>query len=115
MNISATVMALAAGATMMALPAASLAMELIQFSVKDHRFMPAEATVPAGEKFRMEVTNLDATPEEVESHDLKIEKIVVGGGKISVVAGPLQPGSYKLFGDYHPDTAAATVQAIKKD
>lgn len=115
MNISVLAIALAVAATMMTLPCPGSATELVQLSVKDHRFTPNEITVPAGEKFRMEVTNQDEAPEEIESHDLKIEKIVTGGGKISLVAGPLQPGSYKVFGDYHPDSAVATVHVVDKD
>ena len=95
--------------------ASAVAMDPYRLSIKEHRFEPAEITVPAGEKFRIEVTNEDPTPEEFESHELKVEKIVVGGSKINVLAGPLPPGLYKVFGDYHPDTAVATVDAVKKD
>ena len=91
------------------------AAETLRLSLKDHRFTPETIVVPAGEKFRIEVSNFDATPEEFESHDLKIEKIVVGGGTIAVSAGPLQPGTYAVFGDYHPDTAKATVTAVRKE
>ena len=91
------------------------AMETLRLSLKDHRFTPETIVVPAGERFRIEVSNADETPEEFESHDLKVEKIVVGGGTIAVSAGPLQPGTYTVCGDYHPDTAKATVTAVKKD
>lgn len=107
--------AILAGGTILVPPRPGSAAEFIEFSVKDHRLSPTEVTVPAGQKFRIEVTNQDDTPEEFESHELKVEKIIVGGGKISVLAGPLEPGSYKVFGDYHPDTAVATVTAVKKD
>jgi Cupredoxin-like domain len=36
---------------------------------------------------------------------------VVGGGKISVFVGPLKPGTYAFFDDYHPDTAKGTMIA----
>jgi heme/copper-type cytochrome/quinol oxidase subunit 2 len=83
-------------------------------TLKDHRFNPAEVTVPAGERFRIEVTNQDDTPSEFESGDLRVEKIVVPGGKIGVMAGPLKPGNYKFFDDYHPDSATGTVIAVEK-
>jgi hypothetical protein len=67
---------------------------------------------PAGERFQIEVSNEDATPSEFESSELRIEKIVAAGRKISVVAGPLKPGTYKFFDDYHPDTAVGTLTAI---
>lgn len=83
-------------------------------TLKDHRFNPAEVTVPAGERFRIEVANQDDTPAEFESSDLRVEKIVVPGGKIGVMAGPLKPGRYKFFDDYHPDSATGTVIAVEK-
>jgi len=85
------------------------AAEPVQLTLKDHRFTPAEVTVPAGERFRIEVVNADPTPAEFESSDLRVEKIVVPGGKISVFAGPLKPGNYKFFDDYHPDVAVGFV------
>ncbi len=66
-------------------------------------------TPPANERFRIEITNQDATPAEFESTDLRAEKIVVPGGKITVMAGPLKPGTYAFFDDYHPDTAKGTL------
>jgi hypothetical protein len=29
------------------------------------------------------------------------------------MAGPLKPGTYKFFDDYHPDTATGTITAIE--
>lgn len=88
------------------------AAEPVALSIKDHRFTPDTLSVPAGEKFKIQVTNLDDTPEEFESHDLKIEKIVVPGGTIMVTAGPLKPGSYRFVGDYHEETANGTITAV---
>jgi hypothetical protein len=96
------------------LPAAgaAVAAETVMLTIKDHRFEPSEVSVPAGERFRIEVQNQDSTPAEFESSDLRIEKIVVPGGKIAVMAGPLKPGIYKFFDDYHPDTAKGTMTAV---
>lgn len=90
-----------------------LAAEPITLTIKDHRFTPDQVTAPAGERFRIEVSNQDATPSEFESGELRIEKIVTAGGKISVLAGPLKPGTYKFFDDYHPDTAVGTLTAVE--
>jgi hypothetical protein len=83
----------------------------ISLTLKDHRFVPAEVTAPANERFRIEVVNQDPTPSEFESSDLRVEKIVVPGGKISVMAGPLKPGKYTFFDDYNPDQAKGTLTA----
>jgi hypothetical protein len=91
---------------------AVLAAEAVTLTIKNHQFVPSEVSVPAGERFRIEVENQDSTPAEFESADLRVEKIVVPGGKITVMAGPLKPGIYKFFDDYHPDTATGTMTAI---
>jgi heme/copper-type cytochrome/quinol oxidase subunit 2 len=90
------------------------AAEPMRLTLQDHRFAPAELTVPANERFRIEVTNQDTTPAEFESSDLRAEKIVVAGGKITVIAGPLKPGTYTFFDDYHPDTAKGTLTAVER-
>ena len=89
----------------------SAAADPVELSLKGHKFTPADVTVPANQKFQIKVTNADEAPAEFESHDLKVEKIVVPGGTITVTAGPLKPGTYQFFDDYHPDDASGTVTA----
>jgi Cupredoxin-like domain len=98
------------------LPAAvaALAAEVVTLTIKNHQFVPSEVSVTAGERFRIEVENQDSTPAEFESADLRVEKIVVPGGKIAVMAGPLKPGRYKFFDDYHPVTAKGTLTAVER-
>jgi len=73
--------------------------------IKDHRFIPAEMIVPANIKFRLVVVNEDSTPEEFESHELNREKVVTGNSKIVVFLGPLKPGKYGYYGEFHMNTA----------
>jgi hypothetical protein len=101
---SVSVFALAVAFGLGASPVA-MAAGPVTLTLKDHGFTPAEAKAPANERFRIEITNQDATPAEFESTDLRAEKIVVPGGKIAVMAGPLKPGKYAFFDDYHPDVA----------
>lgn len=84
---------------------------MLSLKLKDHKFSPAELTIPSGERFQIEVENLDDTPAEFESSALKVEKIVVGKSKIMVRVGPLRPGAYPFFDDYHPDDAKGTLTA----
>lgn len=97
----------------LAVPA--LAADPIVLTLKNHHFTPNAITVPAGERLRIDVKNDDPTPAEFESHDLRVEKIVPPGGHISVLVGPLKPGTYRFFDEYHPDTAQGTLTAIKKE
>jgi plastocyanin len=73
--------------------------------IKDHKFAPAELTIPAGQKVKLVVENQDPTPEEFESYDFNREKIVPGNGRIVVFVGPLKPGKYEFFGEFNPRTA----------
>ena len=77
--------------------------------IKDHKFSPAELTVPANTKIKLIIENKDATPEEFESYDLNREKVVSGNGKITVFIGPLKPGTYGYFGEFHMDTAQGKI------
>lgn len=77
----------------------------IRLLIKDHRFTPAEVSVPAGQKLRLRVENQDATVEEFESYALNREKIVPPGGTVILFIGPLKPGRYEFFGDFHAQTA----------
>lgn len=40
--------------------------------------------------------------------------MVVGGGTISVSAGPLKPGTYKFYDEFHEQTAIGTLTAVAK-
>ncbi|MBI3898336.1 MAG: cupredoxin domain-containing protein [Gammaproteobacteria bacterium] len=79
--------------------------------IKNHRFEPAEVTVPAGKKVKLVVDNQDATPEEFESHDLKREKVIAGNTKATIAIGPLKAGSYDFVGEYNEDTAKGKIVA----
>ncbi len=87
------------------------ATEPVRLTLKDHQFTPAQVSVAANQRFRIEVVNQDTTPAEFESSDLRAEKIIVPGGTIGLMAGPLKPGTYSFFDDYHPDTAKGTIIA----
>ncbi len=96
---------LATAATMQA----AHADETYKLTLKDHKFTPAELTIPANERFIIEVENQDATPAEFESFDMKVEKFVIAGGKITLRMRALKAGTYKFFDDYHPDLATGTI------
>lgn len=82
----------------------------IVLTIKNHRFAPDQIVAPAGQRFTIQVRNLDATPEEFESYDMKVEKIVAPHATIIVPVGALKPGTYKFFGDYNPDLAKGVLR-----
>ena len=99
---------------LLATAGATLAEDTVSLTIKGHHFAPAEVTVPAGQRLRIEVSNEDNVPAEFESTDLHIEKIVVPGGKITVFTSPLKPGIYKFFDDYHPETSGTITATASK-
>ena len=84
--------ALTTGASLLATLPAS-AGPAIDVTIKDHRFTPAEIHVPAGQPATLNVKNEDATAEEFESHELKIEKVIAGGTSGTVRLRPLDPAN----------------------
>jgi len=79
--------------------------------IKDHRFQPAEISVPSGKKIKLLVENQDATPEEFESHSLNREKIIAGKSKATIFIGPLSPGRYTFEGEFNAKTAQGVIIA----
>jgi plastocyanin len=77
---------------------------VVTITLKDHQFVPSEVPVPAGVKVKLVVKNQQQVNAEFESHSLHREKIVSAGGEISVFVGPLDPGSYEFFDDFHSGT-----------
>ncbi|HNA29918.1 MAG TPA: cupredoxin domain-containing protein [Thiobacillaceae bacterium] len=85
----------------------------VEFSlaIKEHRFVPAEFSVPAGKKIKLLVSNQDSTPEEFESHALNREKVIAGKGQAVIYVGPLAPGRYPFFGEFNERTAQGVLVA----
>jgi Cupredoxin-like domain len=89
-------------AAIVALPALARAGDAnFTLVIRDRKFDRTELDVPAKVKFTLTVTNLDAVPSEFESTDLDREKVVVGGGTITIYLGPLAPGHYEFFDDFN--------------
>lgn len=86
-------------------------MPTLKLLIKGGRFLPATLEVPANTKFRLEITNEGPGPEEFESAELKKEKVVAAGVTTNLIFQPLKPGSYKFFGEFHPDTAQGQMVA----
>ena len=49
------------------------------------------------------------TPAEFESPSLHREKVVAPGAAVSVFVGPLNPGRYEFYDDFHPATRGVIV------
>lgn len=91
---------LAAGAA----PALAQKATEITISIKDNKFEPKEVEVPANTPVVIRFKNLDAKPMEAESKDLRFEKIIPGGGEVTVNVRAQKPGRYEFYDDFHEDT-----------
>jgi hypothetical protein len=80
-------------------------------TIKNHRFTPSDLKVPANKRIQLTVVNDDPTPEEFESKEMKVEKVIPGKSKGVVRIGPLAPGRYPFFGEFNEATAKGTVIA----
>jgi hypothetical protein len=77
--------------------------------IKEHQFIPHQLKVEAGKKLQITVDNQDPTPEEFESFDLDREQVVEGHKKIIVYIGPLKPGTYGYWADFHKDSTGTII------
>jgi plastocyanin len=73
-------------------------------ALKGGQFVPSQLQIPAGTRVKLVVHNENATPSEFESHQFHREKVVPAGRQVIVFVGPLDPGTYEFFDDFHPQT-----------
>jgi hypothetical protein len=79
-------------------------------TLKDKQFTPSNLSIPANQKIKLTVKNLNSSAAEFESSDLDREKVVEANGEITVFIGPLDPGGYGYFNDFDRD-ATGTITA----
>jgi plastocyanin len=73
-------------------------------TIYDDRFEPSTLNVKAGVKFQLRVKNARKVAAEFESSELNREKVVPPGQSAVIYVGPLAPGSYPFFDDFHQST-----------
>ena len=88
---------------------ASAADPAFSLTLQNHKFSPEELTVPANTRVKLTIKNLDPTPAEFESHDFKAEKVIPAGREVSLTIGPLKPGSYAFYDEYHEADAKGRI------
>src|SRR5262245_7800042 len=73
-------------------------------TIHDTRFEPATLDVKAGTKFKLVVRNARKVTAEFESAELNREKVIPAGQSVVIYIGPLAPGTYPFFDDFHQST-----------
>ena len=82
-----------------------------EIKIKNHIFIPDIIEIPANSKVKLIVINEDDEAEEFESFSLHREKIIPGKSEAIIKIGPLEPGKYEFFGEFHAETAKGTIIA----
>ena len=80
-------------------------------TAKGGRFQPEKIEIPAGQKIKLIVRNEGPGPEEFESSKLNREKVIMPGKSAEILIGPLKPGVYDFYGEFHPQTARGQIIA----
>jgi Cupredoxin-like domain len=95
------------------LPLAAFADDALVYTLvlKDHRFQPAELTVPAGKKIKLLIENRDETSDEFESFPMNREKVLPGQLTTTIYIGPLEEGRYPYIGEFAEETAKGVIIA----
>ncbi len=93
--------------------AAAWAQDLPTFNllIRAGHFVPATLEVPANTKFRLLIKNEGPGAEEFESIELRKEKVLAPGASSFLIFQPLKAGTYKFFGEFHPETAQGQIVA----
>ena len=98
----------------MLVPAAALAADdvaLFKLVARDGMFEPTTLEVPAGKRFRLEVSNDGKTAMEFESRELKQEKVIAPGKKAVLMINALKAGEYRFVDEFHEQTGQGKVVA----
>lgn len=84
---------------------------MFKLSARDGVFAPTVIEVPAGKRFRLEVSNEGKTAMEFESRELRQEKVVPPGRKATLTINALKPGEYKFVDEFHEQAGQGKVVA----
>jgi plastocyanin len=77
--------------------------------IEQNRFQPDEIRVKADVPFVLVITNRDPGPEEFDSKQLRIEKVIPAGKTVRLRMPALKPGAYSFVGEYHEKTAQGRI------
>jgi uncharacterized cupredoxin-like copper-binding protein len=95
------------------LASSALAEDLATYKLvaRDGKFDPTVVEVPAGKRFKLEVSNEGKSVIEFESRDLKQEKVIPPGKSATVTINALKAGEYRFYDEFHEKTGQGKVVA----
>jgi len=83
----------------------------VKLVIEKNRFEPDVIKVKAGAPFVLVIPNKDKGPEEFDMATPRIEKVIPAGKSVRLKIPALKPGKYPFVGEYHSETAKATIVA----
>lgn len=86
-------------------------LKLYELKIKNHKFSTEKLVVEANKKFKLKIINEDPSSEEFESLSMIVEKFIGPKKSITVTIGPLKPGNYDYFGEFHASTCKGILTA----
>jgi hypothetical protein len=104
MPIAASIFAAGLLTLSIAAPARADDLATYTLTLENDAFTPTDLKIPAGKPFVLHVVNKEKGGVEIESKELKIEKVVAAGGEVIARVKAQKPGSYLLVNEYKEDT-----------
>lgn len=104
-----TVLGAAFAVMCLSAPARADDLPVIRIEMRDGTIVPGVIEVPANTRFKLEIANTGQSPVEFESAELRREKAIAAGSTSSIVFRTVDPGSYPVFDDFHPEARATLV------
>ncbi len=86
-------------------------LKMYELRIKNHKFDNEALQVPANQKFKLKIINEEPSSEEFESLSMIVEKFIGPKKTITVTIGPLKPGVYDYFGEFHASTCKGKLTA----
>lgn len=78
---------------------------------EDGKITPLRVEVPAGKRFKLELSNKGSSPAEFEMDKPHKEKVLAPGASSSIVFKTLDPGEYEFIDEFHPEAPKGTIVA----
>jgi hypothetical protein len=86
-------------------------LKMYELRIKNHKFDKETMIVEANKKFKLKIINEDPSSEEFESLSMVVEKFIGPKKSITVTIGPLRPGTYDYFGEFHASSCKGVLTA----
>lgn len=100
---------LACALALLATQAGAAELPVFRLELNDGKINTRQINAPTDVRFKIEIVNKGKTAAEFESLQLRKEKVLAPGADSFVVLGPLSPGQYKFYDEFHMATTQGVI------